>query len=109
MTGSLSSTLSSLPRHLPDEQTPLLQVNSPANRSSVAKASLSPNEQQEPPEVKVHEDSKPPDDEEAQDQGGNSGLAREGGNMADSKESVGLMGVISVLLLGSWVSLRHRR
>ncbi|MCJ1470008.1 hypothetical protein MMC07_008653 [Pseudocyphellaria aurata] len=83
MTGSLSPSLSSQPRYLPNEQTPLLQ---------------------EPPKARAHENSKPLDDEEEQDQGEISGLASEGGTTADSKETVGLMGVISVLLLGVFIA-----
>lgn len=98
MTTSLSS---SLLRHHPHEQTPLLEANAVADEASLIKASSSPYQQQERSEERAHNDLKPPQHDVVRDQGEEPELTREDENTASSKTSIGIVGVISVLLLGS--------
>lgn len=106
MTASVSSNPSSLLRHHPDEQTPLLEANGVASETSLTNASSSPYEPQEGSEERVHDNAKLQDDG-GQDRSIDSGLTSENGNGASSKTSTGIVGVISVLLLGSSIFL-HR-
>lgn len=102
MAASLSSDSHSTVRDHSHEQTPLLGANAAANEASLANGS-SRYQQQERSEERAHNDLEHPNNEEEQDRGGDSELTREDENKANPKTSVGIMGVISVLLLGSWV------
>lgn len=106
MTASVSSNQSSLLRHHPDEQTPLLEANGAANETSLAKAASSPHQPQEGSEERVNGNAKLQDDE-GQDRSIGSGSTSENENEATSKTSIGIVGMISVLLLGSSIFL-HR-
>ena len=86
------------------EQTPLLGANGVANEASLAKES-SPYQQQERSEERAHDELEHPDNEEERDR---AGLTRENENTANPETSVGIVGVISVLLLGSWVFFSHQ-
>ncbi|MCJ1262596.1 hypothetical protein MMC22_002466 [Lobaria immixta] len=103
MTTSLSSNPSSLLRHHPDEQTPLLEANGAANETSLAKASSSPDQPQEGSEERVNGNAKLQDDE-GQDRSIGSGSTSENENEATSKTSIGIVGMISVLLLGVFIA-----
>lgn len=106
MAVSVSSKSSSLLRHHPDERTPLLEGNDTANKPSLARASSSLYQQQEGSEERSHDDSKALINGEGQHQGGDSGSASQDDNTASSKTSSGIVGVISVLLLGLYI-FRH--
>lgn len=102
MTASVSSNQSSLLRHHPDEQTPLLEANGAANETSLAKAASSPHQPQEGSEERVNGNAKLQDDE-GQDRSIGSGSTSENENEATSKTSIGIVGMISVLLLAGFI------